>query len=106
MICFASLAVSSGMAFKLLNENRIHWPIQVCRGRVDAAHVNPRLLNVVGDDSENRPEVAFELDTALAETVALGASDLHVKPGTRPRVRIEGELHELNGYGAVTRDDL
>ena len=68
--------------------------------------MNPRLLNVVGDDSENRPEVAFELDTALAETVALGASDLHVKPGTRPRVRIEGELHELNGYGAVTRDDL
>jgi twitching motility protein PilT len=65
--------------------------------------VNPRLLNVVG---ENKAEVPFDLDTALSETVALGASDLHVKPGCRPRVRIEGELSELNGYGAVTRDDL
>src|SRR4051794_12018277 len=65
--------------------------------------VNARLLNVVGD---RKAEVPFELDTALAETVSHGASDLHVKPGCRPRVRIEGELHELNGYGAVTRDDL
>jgi twitching motility protein PilT len=65
--------------------------------------VNPRLLNVVGGE---KAEVAFDLDAALNETVSLGASDLHVKPGTRPRVRIEGELHELNGYGPVTRDDL
>jgi twitching motility protein PilT len=68
--------------------------------------VNPRLLNVVGNGLDKEAEVAFDLDTALAETVALGASDLHVKPGTRPRVRIEGELHELNSYGPVTRDDL
>jgi twitching motility protein PilT len=66
--------------------------------------VNARLLNVVGD--KRAEEVPFDLDPALAETVSLGASDLHVKPGCRPRVRIEGELHELNGYGPVTRDDL
>ena len=66
--------------------------------------VNARLLNVVGD--KRAEEVQFDLDPALAETVSLGASDLHVKPGCRPRVRIEGELHELNGYGPVTRDDL
>jgi twitching motility protein PilT len=66
--------------------------------------VNARLLNVVGDKTAE--EVPFDLDPALAETVSLGASDLHVKPGCRPRVRIEGELHELNGYGPVTRDDL
>ncbi|MFL6202904.1 MAG: type IV pilus twitching motility protein PilT [Thermoanaerobaculia bacterium] len=68
--------------------------------------MNPRLLNVVGHGPDKDAEVAFDLDAALAETVAVGASDLHVKPGTRPRVRIEGELHELNGYGPVTRDDL
>jgi twitching motility protein PilT len=68
--------------------------------------VNARVLNVVGDGLDNKPEVPFDLDAALAETVALGASDLHVKPGCRPRVRIEGELKELGGYGAVTRDDL
>jgi twitching motility protein PilT len=68
--------------------------------------VNPRVLNVVEDGRNNKPEVPFDLDTALAETVTLGASDLHVKPGCRPRVRVEGELKELNGYGAVTRDDL
>ena len=66
--------------------------------------VNARLLNVVGD--KKAEEVPFDLDSALNETVSLGASDLHVKPGCRPRVRIEGELHELNGYGPVTRDDL
>src|SRR3954469_21974904 len=65
--------------------------------------VNPRLLNVVGD---KKAEVAFDLDTALTETVALGASDLHVKPGCRPRVRVEGELTELNGYAPVGRDQL
>jgi twitching motility protein PilT len=65
--------------------------------------VNARLLNVVGDKKD---EVPFDLDLALTETVALGASDLHVKPGCRPRVRIEGELNELNGYGPVSREDL
>jgi twitching motility protein PilT len=65
-------------------------------------------LNIVGEqrDKAAKAEVPFELDSALAETVALGASDLHVKPGTRPRVRIEGELVELNGYGPVSRDEL
>jgi twitching motility protein PilT len=57
----------------------------------------------VGD---KKLEVPFDLDSALTETVSLGASDLHVKPGCRARVRIEGELQELNGYGPVTRDDL
>src|SRR4051794_21266798 len=69
--------------------------------------VMSRLLNVVPAGGE-KPGVTvpFDLDTALAETVELGASDLHVKPGCAPRVRIEGELNELNGYGAVTRDAL
>src|SRR3954447_26501932 len=102
MICFASAAVTSGMTFKLLNVELHRWPIQVCGYRVDAVPVNARLLNVVGD---KKAEVPFELDSALTETVALGASDLHVKPGCRARVRIEGELQELAGYGPVTRDD-
>jgi twitching motility protein PilT len=67
--------------------------------------INPRLLNVVPDKGA-AGEVEFELDQALAETVALGASDLHIKPGCRPRVRIEGELSELNGYAPVGRDEL
>src|SRR5947207_1758794 len=44
--------------------------------------------------------------TSWAATVSAGASDLHIKPGTRPRIRVEGELDELNGYPAVTRDEL
>src|SRR3954452_4946440 len=62
-----------------------------------------RLLNIVG---EAKDEIPLDLDKALSQTVGLGASDLHIKPGCRPRVRIEGELNELNGYGPVTRDDL
>src|SRR5690349_21338099 len=106
MICFASVAVTSGMPFKLLNARAIPWPIHFSRRTADAGTVNARVLNVVEDGRNKQPEVPFDLDTALAETVTLGASDLHVKPGCRPRVRVEGELNELNGYGAVTRDDL
>src|SRR3954454_21032298 len=69
------------------------------RGQVTA-----RLLNIVGE--KEKGEEPFDLDSALAKTVASGASDLHVKPGTRPRVRIEGELTELSSYGPVNRDDL
>jgi twitching motility protein PilT len=66
-----------------------------------------RLLNIVGEDQANaKVALAFDLDTALAETVERGASDLHVKPGSRPRVRIEGELIELSDYGPIIRDDL
>jgi twitching motility protein PilT len=65
-----------------------------------------RLLNIVGEDAEKKAEVELDLNAALAETVALGASDLHIKPGCRPRVRIEGELNELNGYRPVGRDEL
>jgi twitching motility protein PilT len=64
------------------------------------------VLNIVTDDPADAGGVPLELDEALAEAVALGASDLHIKPGTRPRVRIEGELNELNGYGPVGRDEL
>src|SRR3954454_3152632 len=103
MSCFASSALTSGMPFKLLNVRKNRWPIQVRAVRVDAVPMTARLLNVVGD---KKVELAFDLDAALTETVSLGASDLHVKPGCRPRVRIEGELNELNGYRAVGRDEL
>jgi twitching motility protein PilT len=66
--------------------------------------VNARLLNVVNQDK--KAEAQFDLDGALGETITLGASDLHVKPGCRPRVRVEGELAELPGYACVNRDDL
>jgi twitching motility protein PilT len=66
-----------------------------------------RLLNMVpGEGAKPEPHVPFDLDEALAETVDAGASDLHVKPGCMPRVRIEGELEHLNGYGPITRDEL
>src|SRR5260221_14056612 len=71
------------------------------RGR----EMSARLLNIVSE-SDKKGELPFELDQALSEPVDLGAADLHVKPGCRPRVRIEGELIELNGYGAATRENL
>ncbi|MEA2483609.1 MAG: twitching motility protein PilT [Thermoleophilaceae bacterium] len=66
--------------------------------------MNARLLNVVNEDK--KAAAPFDLDAALGETIMLGASDLHVKPGCRPRVRVEGELSELDDYGSVNRDDL
>jgi twitching motility protein PilT len=49
--------------------------------------------------------VPFDLDAALAEMLELGASDLHLKVPSPPRVRIEGELLELGGWAPLTPDD-
>ena len=49
--------------------------------------------------------MAFDLDAALAHAVGLGASDLHVKVPSVPRVRVSGRLRELDGYGPLTPAD-
>ena len=49
--------------------------------------------------------MSFELDAALADAVALGASDLHLKVPSIPRVRIDGALQELPGYEPLQPED-
>ena len=49
--------------------------------------------------------VSLDLDAALAEANALGASDLHVKVPSRPRVRIDGVLKPLPDSEPVTPAD-
>jgi twitching motility protein PilT len=46
----------------------------------------------------------FDLDSLLAEGVRLGASDLHLKVPAPPRVRIHGELVELEGAPAMAAE--
>jgi twitching motility protein PilT len=46
--------------------------------------------------------VALDLDAALAEANRLGASDLHVKVPSRPRVRLGGVLRALDDSEPVT----
>jgi twitching motility protein PilT len=45
---------------------------------------------------------SFDLDALLTETVRLGASDLHLKVPAPPRVRIHGDLVELEGAPPLT----
>jgi twitching motility protein PilT len=47
----------------------------------------------------------FDLDAALAETVRLGASDLHIKVPSTPRVRVHGELYPLPNSRPITTED-
>jgi twitching motility protein PilT len=49
--------------------------------------------------------VAFDLDAALDRTVELGASDLHVKVPSAPRVRLDGVLSDLDGIGPLRPGD-
>jgi twitching motility protein PilT len=49
--------------------------------------------------------VSFDLDAALAQANALGASDLHVKVPSRPRARIGGVLKPLPDSAPVTPAD-
>ena len=45
------------------------------------------------------------VDILLQQAVTYGASDIHLKVGSAPIVRIEGELRRLDGFAALTPDD-
>jgi twitching motility protein PilT len=47
----------------------------------------------------------FDLHAALHETIRVGASDLHLKVPSAPRVRVAGELADLPGYGPLSPED-
>ena len=47
----------------------------------------------------------MDLNTLLARTIMLGGSDLHLKVGTQPMVRIDGLLHPLDD-NPVTESDV
>ena len=49
--------------------------------------------------------MSFDLDAALGNTVRIGASDLHVKVGAAPRVRVAGRLVDLPGSSVVTPEE-
>jgi twitching motility protein PilT len=49
--------------------------------------------------------MGFDLDAALARTLELGASDLHLKVPSRPRVRVAGELTDLEGTAPLSPVD-
>ncbi len=44
------------------------------------------------------------IDALLRDAVAAGASDLHLKVGSAPVVRVEGELKRLEGYESLRPD--
>ena len=47
----------------------------------------------------------FEIDSALRTLVERGGSDLHVKVGVPPTVRLHGELAHLEGYQSLTPEE-
>ncbi len=47
----------------------------------------------------------FEIDSALRTLVERGGSDLHVKVGVPPTIRLHGELTPLEGFGALTPEE-
>jgi twitching motility protein PilT len=47
----------------------------------------------------------FEIDKALRTLVERGGSDLHVKVGVPPAIRVNGELCHLEGYEPLTPED-
>jgi len=49
--------------------------------------------------------MAFDLDAALGNALRIGASDLHVKVGSSPRIRVAGRLVDLPGSSPVSVED-
>jgi len=49
--------------------------------------------------------MAFDIDTALKTLVYGRGSDLHLKVGVEPRVRVDGQLRAIDGAPRLTRQD-
>ncbi|MET0558266.1 MAG: type IV pilus twitching motility protein PilT [Solirubrobacterales bacterium] len=47
----------------------------------------------------------FEIDSALRTLVERGGSDLHVKVGVPPTIRLHGELTPLEGYASLSPEE-
>jgi twitching motility protein PilT len=47
----------------------------------------------------------FDIDSALRTMVERGGSDLHVKVGVPPTVRLHGELAPLEGFGPLSEEE-
>jgi twitching motility protein PilT len=47
----------------------------------------------------------MNLDTLLRAMISKGASDLHLKVGSFPHIRVSGELIPLGDYGKVSKED-
>ena len=48
----------------------------------------------------------FAIEDLVAAVVRMGASDLHLKPGSPPILRIHGEIGRLEGYDALEAEDV
>jgi twitching motility protein PilT len=48
---------------------------------------------------------AFSIDTLLEQMVAHNASDLHVTVGSKPVLRLRGQLHRMESLPALTAED-
>src|SRR3954470_5423640 len=46
------------------------------------------------------------VEDLVAAVVRMGASDLHIKPDSPPILRVHGELNRLEGYEALTGEDV
>ena len=48
----------------------------------------------------------LDYDAILTNALNQGASDVHLKAGAPPIIRLQGELIHLQGYEPLTPDDL
>jgi twitching motility protein PilT len=59
--------------------------------------------------SRARPDdygsMAFDLDSALTDTIRVGASDLHLKVPSVPRIRVAGRLMDLPSHDPLRPED-
>ena len=51
------------------------------------------------------PESTYSIDTLLEWMVGRGASDLHLTVGSQPAIRVNGHLHRLDNFPALTAED-
>ena len=54
---------------------------------------------------ENTPFMSSRIDDLLRMAISFGASDLHLRAGSHPVIRVNGELSPLSGATRLTQDE-
>jgi twitching motility protein PilT len=63
-------------------------------------------LNEIASAADGRAVEPVNLHDVLATAVRLNASDVHLKAGQPPVLRIDGDLAPFPGHGALSTEDL
>ncbi len=89
-------------------------PVRVSRSSTSivfeiSAKTAPKSSNLVAGSGRDQTEQTggrIQIDDLLRYMIENGASDLHICTGSKPMLRLDGEMYELEDFPVLTEDDM